>query len=761
MSTKFLNLKIKILIGTVGIVIILLFFNLFINQIVLGHAINKNEASSLKIMADILSQSLVTAMEFEDEESVKTTLSPVVSNPHFTYVSVQRNSGEEIFHFRRNGYSLNPQIPEEGVLENPEEVLINVPIKGESNTFGRLILGLSLKNKTWIIHKAQMVMLLGAIITLIIFSIFSILLARDIAVPIRKLKYVARELGNGELVETVEIKRSDEIGELATAFNKMIEALRNKFNLVNELANGNLDVHLDLASEHDVLGNAMINMKMNLKSLTRSIREMYDAHKSGEYQAQLDEKKFQGVYRDVCHQVNEITEFYVENMMEMLQTLRDYANGNFKKEMRNFPGRLSVINKEVLQIKSNLEFLVEEVLRLTREAQQGHLDSRGDVHKFKGRYQEIIQGINQLITAMHTPLKEAMEVFEKLAQGDFTVRITGTYQGETAQFKETLNHTLARIGNSLGQMSFAINQFIAGAQQVADSAQSVSQGATEQASSLEEIASSMTEIVSQTEQNSQYANKANSLSMEARNAAEDGNSLMKDLLEAIDEIEQSSEKISKIIKVIDEIAFQTNLLALNAAVEAARAGVHGKGFAVVAEEVRNLAQRSARAAKETTELIEGTVERVNNGTRIAQVTASSLKNIIQSISQVSDLVKEINTASQNQVTSINEINQALEQIDKITQNNAANAEESASAAEELFAQAQEIKKILNYFKIEHHTKLPHSIENAPGFTWEVLKKQNQPAKHNGSNGNGEMQKDNFIEGDDRLILLDDDDFGEF
>jgi methyl-accepting chemotaxis protein len=224
-------------------------------------------------------------------------------------------------------------------------------------------------------------------------------------------------------------------------------------------------------------------------------------------------------------------------------------------------------------------------------------------------------------------------------------------------------------------------------------------GATEQAASLEEISSSLNEMASQTRINAENAHQANELSAQVKKAAEKGNLQMQDMVSAINAISDSGQSISKIIKVIDEIAFQTNLLALNAAVEAARAGKHGKGFAVVAEEVRNLAARSAKAAKETAELIEGAVHKTASGKEIASQTAKRLEEIVSGILQVTNLVEDIASASSFQAEGISQINQSLGQIDQVTQQNTANAEESAAAAEELSSQAEELSSLLVQFKL--------------------------------------------------------------
>lgn len=306
---------------------------------------------------------------------------------------------------------------------------------------------------------------------------------------------------------------------------------------------------------------------------------------------------------------------------------------------------------------------------------------------------ELMDEYNEMAEAT----KAEAEIADRISKGDLTVEVE--LRSDQDILGKALKRLLENNNENLGSIRESTMQLTIGAEHVANASQSLAQGSTEQASALEQITASMTEIAEHTKNNASQANEADTLVHNVKQMAEEGNEQMGSMINAMHDINDSSETISKIIKTIDDISFQTNILALNAAVEAARAGVHGKGFAVVAEEVRSLAAKSAAAASETAEMIEDSIRKVSNGSKIADETAKSLGGIIESIDKIVELISNIAVASNDQATAVSQIDQAIGQVSTVVQTNSATSEECAAASEELSNQAANLKENVAKYKL--------------------------------------------------------------
>jgi methyl-accepting chemotaxis protein len=548
-------------------------------------------------------------------------------------------------------------------------------------------------------QRLYAILLVVITIALTIIILAYLVRTRIVAVIQRCVEFSER-IAKGDLSQELDVHSSDETGQLADAFRKLQTNLQHKADEARQIADGDLNIDVEIASDRDVLGQAMTQMVNSLRIMQQNLSDTTDALQEGSIDQRCNTDELEGGFAELLNGVNHALDTVIRPMFEAVEILGEYGRGNLEREMRELPGQQRAITQGLADIRSNLRNLIDETATLARAAESGDLSHRGDAFQFEGGYRELVEGFNRTLDNILRPINEAVDCLNEMSSGNLGVRVTGKYRGDHAKIKQALNETLERLNELLGQVLVASDQVNAGAEQVSSASQSLSQGAISQASSLEEISSSMQELESQTTQNAEHAGRADGTVSNVRESTQSGQQRMKHMVKAMGAIQESSERIGQIIKVIEEIAFQTNLLALNAAVEAARAGQHGKGFSVVAEEVRSLAQRSAKAANETTELIENSRQRVDRGNEAAGETSRALDQIFNGVDEVSELVGGIARASQEQAHGIRQVTEALQSVDSVTQSNSANAEESASAAEELSGQSAELKHMLAQFELD-------------------------------------------------------------
>lgn len=553
-----------------------------------------------------------------------------------------------------------------------------------------------------IMELARSILVWGLVIVVALI-IYALLFTSSITRPLSRMTQIAANIALGDLEQTIDpsqtrrrsflaklvphrrpsnTKSRNEIAKLTEAFEQMISAQRDKAEIARQIALGNVEVEVKVGSEKDVLGNAMVTMQNALRS--------------------------KAIVADGIAGGNLDTEIDIASIDDRLGVAMTIMVQNLKKNRQD-------LDSAMAQIETNLNeahVVVEEVNRVAELLRFGKLNERAWAAEAQGAFQQLIDGFNMAVDNILAPIREGVEVLQKMAAGDLARRVEGDYQGEHGVMKSAMNHTLDSLTETLRQVSVAAEKVAIGSAHFANSSQQLLDGSSNQVSSLQKITASMADIGSQTARNAQNAGEVRELAASAQNTAVAGNEQMKRLVAAMSDIKNASDSISSIIKVIDEIAFQTNLLALNAAVEAARVGVHGKGFAVVAEEVRNLAMRSARAARESTEIIHDAVTKVETGMSLVDETSNNLNAIVNSVAKVTDLVGDIAQASSEQAEGTERVNTGLKSIEGVTQSNLALAQTSASAVEELSREGATLKKMLSRFKLKHHSGSTSGVAEA-------------------------------------------------
>ena len=479
----------------------------------------------------------------------------------------------------------------------------------------------------------------------------------------------------------------------------------------------------------------------------RSIAQLIEQTVAGDLTNRIDSSQYpNGFLKDISEGMNKLLEAVIEPLNMAASYVDNLSKGVIPAEItKEYKGDFNIIKNNLNACGIAIQSLVADGNLLAKATEAGDLSARADAAKHLGEYRKVIEGLNATLDAVIQPLNMAANSVEQIAQGDIPHLITAQYQGDFNKIKDNLNtcfssinalvadakklsdaaadgnvsvradaaqhsgdfrkivegvnNTLEMIVGPISTVKVSIETINTAAKEIAQGNADLSRRTEDQAASLEKTAASMEELSSTVKQNADNAKQANQLATAASGVAVKGGVAVSAVVSTMAEINESAKKIEDIISVIDGIAFQTNILALNAAVEAARAGEQGRGFAVVAGEVRNLAQRSASAAKEIKELITNSVNKTAEGTKQVEMAGETMQEIVSSVKRVSDIIGEISAASQEQSAGIEQVNEAIMKMDDVTQQNTALVEEAAAAAESMMEQADELMNAISVFKL--------------------------------------------------------------
>ena len=562
--------------------------------------------------------------------------------------------------------------------------------------------------------------------------------------------YVRNEHDKGEIdiMIAAEMFKGD-FGKMAininTVLSSHIELNKKTMACVKEFGEGNFDAPLEqFPGKKAFINDTIEQMRGNLNTFIADMRRMSDEHDKGEIGVMIDTRKFHGSYGTMAQGVNDMVNGHIELNQKTMACVKEFGEGNFDAPLEKFPGKKAFINDTIEQVRGNLNTFIADMRRMSDEHDKGEIGVMIDTRKFHGSYGTMAQGVNNMVGGHIELNQKAMACVKEFGEGNFDAPLekfpgkkafindtveqvraniqaliadtdmlaqaaaegrvqiradAGRHRGGFRRIVEDINATLESIVAPIIVVKTAADSINMAAKEIAAGNADLSHRTEQQAASLEETAASMEELAAAVKQNADNAKQANQMAVTAADVAVKGGNVIRQVVNTMSAINESSRKIVDIISVIDGIALQTNILALNAAVEAARAGEQGRGFAVVASEVRNLAQRSAAAAKEIKALISDSVEKVEDGGKLVGEAGNTMEEIVTSVQRVTGIMSNIVTASVEQSSGIEQVNQAIAQMDEVTQQNAALVEQAAAAAESLQEQASTLSQTMAQFQI--------------------------------------------------------------
>jgi len=578
-------------------------------------------------------------------------------------------------------------------------------------------------------------------------------LQRTIKGLVDSLKYVSSQHDAGDVDVDVDASRfKGAYAEVAQGINSMVAghvvSNRKAMLVVKAFGEGDFEAPLEqFPGKKAEINETIEQVRANLKSLIADTDKLAQAAIAGELSTRADANKHHGDFRKIVEGVNGTLDAVIGPLNVAAKYVEDISQGNIPAKITDtYNGDFNTIKNNLNQCIDAVNNMITDAAMLADAAEQGQLATRADASKHQGDFRKIIDGVNHTLDSVIGPLNVTADCVDRISKGDIPPAITDHYNGDFNTIKDNLNQCIAAVNRLVSDTNMlseaaadgrvtaradatqhqgdfrkvvegvnatlqtivepilavktAVEAITTAADEISSGNSDLSSRTEQQASSLEETAASMEELASTVKQNAENAKQANQLALAASGVAIKGGEVVADVVSTMSGINDSARKIEDIISVIDGIAFQTNILALNAAVEAARAGEQGRGFAVVAGEVRNLAQRSASAAKEIKELITDSVSKTTEGTKQVENAGKTMEEVVTSVKRVADIISEIAAASVEQSTGIDQVNNAVTSMDEVTQQNAALVEEAAAAAESLVDQANQLAEAVSVFKLD-------------------------------------------------------------